>query len=635
MLMPYVLCRLIVACPYTIVPEVDAPISELLQYVQAHDVEAANVCDTPGHGQKKAEIARFLNSNQPVSKLPNELLHEILREYIHEMVSRDSDRISSGPHKSNSPDARRNMWWLILTRVCRRWRTLTLQSPRLWTKVNPSLSWHPEMLSRFFTNSSPLPLDLCMTWRGGREGARYPPNFEETLRMVLRNAHRIGSLSWLIPSFKANTYINELTDGAFSHLHCLHVADVQPLTRNVMDVMSIFLLKTPPNLRIVRLKNVRIDWRLMAAFPPTITVFGLEIFSGLLDRNYANCVISGRTLEDVLNVLENMPHLEELRLSEVLPRKLGKTRQVPLPSLKDLSISDSRRGTGLALFQCLLLPSIGLLHEVSMTNEEALHQPQDCRFYVSASDKIRPVMRPATIVNMSFIADRFEAERRMVCEHVPSPCPCPGSFVDRLSFSMWEDEDSLSDSDSDSDLISNETRKVSAWHNFVDPASIVSLSSITRLELRIGSCHDVSLSLMALKILKRAEMLEELKVDGLCIIHRALGNTDRGVLMPRLRVLKLKGMYVVAQETPASRFPLEMRVNTEVLCRSLEERKSMGHILSCLMVPAPENPEDISKEMGERLSASVGDFHIMDDEYESDEYWDSDELSRLRIHDDL
>ena len=130
-------------------------------------------------------------------------------------------------------------------------------------------------------------------------------------------------------------------------------------------------------------------------------------------------------------------------------------------------------------------------------------------------------------------------------------------------------------------------------------------------------------------------MLEELKVDSLNIIPSVLGNTDRGVLMPRLRVLRLKGMYVVAQETPASRFPLEMRVNTEALCRSLEERKSMGHRLSCLMVPAPETPEDISKEMEERLSASVGDFHIMDDEYESDEYWDSDELSLLRMHDDL
>ena len=191
---------MIVTCPYTTVPEVDAPISDLMQYVHAHDTEATNVCDTPGHGQKKAEIARFLNSNLPVSKLPNELLHEILREYIRKMVTRDSARLyGAEPHESDSPHVRRNMWWLILTRVCRRWRTLTLQSPRLWTKVNPSLSWRPEMLSRFLANSSPLPLDLDMIWRGGIEGARYPPDFEETLRMVLRNAHRIGSLSWIIP----------------------------------------------------------------------------------------------------------------------------------------------------------------------------------------------------------------------------------------------------------------------------------------------------------------------------------------------------------------------------------------------------------------------------------------------------
>ena len=187
------------------------------------------------------------------------------------------------------------------------------------------------------------------------------------------------------------------------------------------------------------------------------------------------------------------------------------------------------------------------------------------------------------------------------------PCRCPGTFVDRLLFLTGKDEDSLSDSDSDSDF--NETGGDLAWHKFINPTGIVSLSVITRLVLEIGSSRDDSLCLMALEVLKHTEMLEELEVDGLYIIHRALGNTDRGVLMPRLRVLWLKGMYVTTQDGPASRFFLEMQVNAEALCRSLEERKSMGHILPCLIVPASKNPDDvISKEMEERLFACLGNY---------------------------
>ncbi|KAJ3540378.1 hypothetical protein NMY22_g4320 [Coprinellus aureogranulatus] len=110
------------------------------------------------------------NASLPVNRLPPEILltiFEILKTYAKEEQGNGEPPLS----------------WFRVTFVCRRWRTIALDSPSLWTTID---CMNPAVADVMLARSKNALLDVsCTNWMSPRD--------EEALRNVLSQAERIRS----------------------------------------------------------------------------------------------------------------------------------------------------------------------------------------------------------------------------------------------------------------------------------------------------------------------------------------------------------------------------------------------------------------------------------------------------------
>ncbi|KAF8637217.1 hypothetical protein AX16_010876 [Volvariella volvacea WC 439] len=91
------------------------------------------------------------NSRVPISRLPPELLLEILNIYKHGIEEADRRRVTSQSRPYGPWDYTYS--WIVVTHVCSYWRSVTLSSPGFWSTIcmpstTTSVDWIHELLSR-------------------------------------------------------------------------------------------------------------------------------------------------------------------------------------------------------------------------------------------------------------------------------------------------------------------------------------------------------------------------------------------------------------------------------------------------------------------------------------------------------
>ncbi|KAK7692576.1 hypothetical protein QCA50_004206 [Cerrena zonata] len=347
-------------CLYKTLPA-NASHFELMEFVKAH--QSGMQCSVPGHIEETITIARRLNAGLPstISGLPNELLCQIFVQYILMVVEADDadyDYFGSAYDFDRSADELPFgwMWWLILTRVCRRWRTITLSTPALWVNLNTRIyPKRPNILRKFFERSGALPLDIRVVLYLSPS----PEEIRSPLRMVLRESSRIQSLVLKLPIISVDESITNELGGPFTQLQAVTVdapwssTDPERSPTSGLNLLPVIFTKMPQNLHTLRLSNVSVDWRSLTALPPTIIHLNL---SQSLDRPLSHDVVHPDcTLDHVLDTLDNLPYLQELVLSSTLPQQLGSTRLVHLRHLKHLFLRESIPSC-LVLFLCLAFP---------------------------------------------------------------------------------------------------------------------------------------------------------------------------------------------------------------------------------------------------------------------------------------
>ncbi|GJE90049.1 hypothetical protein PsYK624_061720 [Phanerochaete sordida] len=108
--------------------------------------------------QRKARGVRsHRNTLVPINRLPLEILAEIFYEVVglHESTTRPSRTLSYYPMGCGTPR------WLVVTFVCRAWRSLALGTSRLWSHM--LFNENAERIELFLARSSTAPL-MVTVW---------------------------------------------------------------------------------------------------------------------------------------------------------------------------------------------------------------------------------------------------------------------------------------------------------------------------------------------------------------------------------------------------------------------------------------------------------------------------------------
>lgn len=148
-----------------------------------------------------------------ISKLPNEVLLEILRECVREWNPR-STSITNSKHPWHSkgdrdddpeiwcarpvgyPDHASGLWWPItLIHVSYRWRAVAFSCPSLWSFIDSDLCLRPKLLKEYISWSRKALLDVViqpppLMWRRSRLGMRCEM-LGCGLQIVVRQSSRI------------------------------------------------------------------------------------------------------------------------------------------------------------------------------------------------------------------------------------------------------------------------------------------------------------------------------------------------------------------------------------------------------------------------------------------------------------
>ncbi|KAJ3808160.1 hypothetical protein F5876DRAFT_67511 [Lentinula aff. lateritia] len=306
------------------------------------------------HLQKLEKKARILNSElvqarsdllehrallSGARKLPMEIISEIFLQCLPEVDTLSFMRPE--PHPDQAP--------LLLTQVCRSWRSIAIATPRLWSTliINASngSSSHCEITKLWLDRSRNVPLTFTLLVRstdrfhGGRRATSYeefvPLAATKVLTMFIPHLPRMRALALLfaLPVIRAVPALRPVGDNVCGQLERLHlITSFENTAQEIIWTRS--LVHSAPNLRhlyfdssMVPLPIVRgQEWCLCLRTINLDAAYGIppEDFFLLLRNSpeLVRCVIV-MNLDESLNHLtrwEEMPKvvhsaLEELSLS--------------------------------------------------------------------------------------------------------------------------------------------------------------------------------------------------------------------------------------------------------------------------------------------------------------------------------
>ncbi|KAI6035709.1 hypothetical protein EDC04DRAFT_2604907 [Pisolithus marmoratus] len=272
--------------------------------------------------QRTMKATTLQNLLAPVSRLPNEMLLAIFEEAV------------------SSPPPEKEMWVPInISHVCRRWRAIVVNSPRLWKHiwVIPRINLH--LLEAYGARASGSgSLDVHFyNWRERKDFQR----FDAALEFILPYSGRWRSLSI---SFMCDTKIqhlaNKLKKESFPTLRHFSFRALRP-GQTCIDLFSVN--GDYPALKTFDAENFSLSGDLIGSRSKM-----LQVFSGLTSltlRRYSNDARSLRIMIDssVFRTLVNsIPGLTTLALHgqplrfRIGPPTEGESTLVSMPHLQNL-----------------------------------------------------------------------------------------------------------------------------------------------------------------------------------------------------------------------------------------------------------------------------------------------------------
>ena len=242
------------------------------------------------------------------------------------------------------------MAWVCVTHVCRRWRETALNNPRFWSRIDLTKLTPvgmAEILAR--AKTAPLHLEADITeWSTERIVA-----FEKQLETHISHTRYLSISGRRLPILLDKLVSSApILESLSLSTKCPIIGSSSPQAIIPDDLFN----RTTPNLTNLELEYCDISW--MSPF-----------LKGLRTLQISSLFSEARPkLDDWLDVLNEMPQLEELSLQYSTPLAplngaliREPSHSATLPSLTRFHISDSSKECALA-FAHLVLPAFTRLH---------------------------------------------------------------------------------------------------------------------------------------------------------------------------------------------------------------------------------------------------------------------------------
>ncbi|OCH93811.1 hypothetical protein OBBRIDRAFT_823850, partial [Obba rivulosa] len=274
------------------------------------------------HSDAIINLKTHWNTLSPISRLPTELLAEVFILHardrgLHALYYKKYGMVLAGAEKRYT--------WIRVAQVCRHWRAVALNCPRLWNHIYvTSPKWMEMLLPR--TRKAPLSVEVD-TVSGPYANERLP-----ALKAVLQHMGRVEALQLSIHTSQLKE-LKEEFDKAAGSLRSLEIHMVGSSDHVHTHYPATLFQAQHPHLQRIVLSNVpTIRWS-DTLFCPTVTELSLK----------ASIQVAGVTMSAMLAALEGMPLLRTLDLWNVLPSNAfsntSDLRTVALPQLRTLKVS--------------------------------------------------------------------------------------------------------------------------------------------------------------------------------------------------------------------------------------------------------------------------------------------------------
>ena len=290
------------------------------------------------HADAIIELKGRMNAMTSISTLPPEVLSEIFIALAHSYYSLS---VYPGFHSHSAYK------WITVTHVCRAWRNIALNTPRLWSRVILSkFDVTKEILAR--SKKAPLWVTAYAV------NLDYPR--KKLLDSIMKQSSRLKELDLTVPG-RTFRNLSTVPMGPAAILEILTLSGSSPydphgtfLPHNTP--LPVLFKGQTPNLRRLHLNSIAIKWD-NPIFCPTLTHLTVAAQSD-------GSLITG-TFAHLLAALKAMYTLEKLELQEAIPHLSEDLstlptlqRTVELPRLRELVISSD------------MLDCANFLHHVSL-----------------------------------------------------------------------------------------------------------------------------------------------------------------------------------------------------------------------------------------------------------------------------
>ena len=239
--------------------------------------------------------------------------------------------------------------WIAVTHVCRRWRQVAISDPNLWNTVvfDLGVEWAEEMLARskatLISYSQEFGFEPWVTTRTSHDDEVTPSRHLSHIRRLALS----GTPEYFVPAVRA------LITPA-PHIESLELL-LDADSDSCITLPSDLFAHNAPKLRHVTLACCALTWD----SPLFRGLKHLEIQIPPIAPSTPTArsdLLSIPTLEQMLSILEAVPSLQVLTLSEYLPYPESTSRVVPLRYMSKLSL-DGSLSQVVAFLERVSLPS--------------------------------------------------------------------------------------------------------------------------------------------------------------------------------------------------------------------------------------------------------------------------------------
>ncbi|KAJ3558755.1 hypothetical protein NM688_g733 [Phlebia brevispora] len=324
---------------------------------------APDVIDAPSPIQHEA--------NCFVHCLPNEILGEIFFLTMSHFMWHPQPRFQQSGHRVSYGG------WIFITGVCRRWYTVAVHIPTLWSHL--LLPCDKVFIKLLLQRSQDTPLHVVNHRAFDNKSIAEVP---EMLQLVLpQQLHRIRTLSLHIHRDAYKDFVHEALTLPAPNLHTL---EVDIWSSNAPDICIHHHLM--PSLRVFRNSG-----RDNAPWESLSSMATLQV----LDLN--NQFFGGKVaLSTVLDVLAGVPLLQKLRLHHFVPVAAGELQAVRLKRLEECDLLSTPAACVALLRHITTPPDVRIL--ISYYPLSGMDYPQPMESIAMKSETASPLVSFAIFV---------------------------------------------------------------------------------------------------------------------------------------------------------------------------------------------------------------------------------------------